>query len=512
MSPETRQVLRDRYELMKPLGRGGMGEVWRARDRLLGREVAVKEVAFPEELQGPQRSAMQTRVLREAQAAAAITHQGVVTVYDVVQEEGRAYIVMELVRGDSLARLVGSEGPLLPARAAEIGRQVVAVLQAAHDRGIVHRDVKPGNVMVTDHGTVKLADFGIATLRDQTSLTMSGQIFGSPQYMAPEQARGDTAVPATDLWGLGATLFFAVEGRPPFQRDHPLATLTAVMSEELPSMPNAGPLRPVIEAFLRKDPENRPSTAQAVEMLGAAAEEGPEAEQEEAVTTAELFAEDRPPVLTEPTPAPQPEPAPPPPRRTARRTRWPAALAAVGVLGLAAAGFLFFLPEDEPAAPQRQRPSPEASAEAPSVPGDWEPYQDQAVGYRISHPPGWQIEPLDDTRTDFRDPDGGAFLRVDWTDSPGPSPVAAWRSYSREFAATHDGYQQIRIEPSTYQDFRAAEWEFTFQEGGATYHALDLGFVTGEYGFALFFQTPEGDWEAMQPTFEAFKAAFQVPS
>jgi hypothetical protein len=512
MSPETRDVLRDRYELLERLGRGGMGEVWRARDRVLGREVAVKEVAFPEELQGAQRSSMQTRVLREAQAAAAITHQGVVTVYDVVQEEGRAYIVMELVQGESLAHRVGREGPLPPERAAEIGRQVGAVLEAAHHRGIVHRDVKPGNVMVTEHGAVKLADFGIATLRDQTSLTMSGQIFGSPQYMAPEQARGDQAVPATDVWGLGATLFFAVEGRPPFQRDHPLATLTAVMSEDLPPMPNAGPLRPVIEAFLRKDPQDRPSTAQAVATLGAAAAGGREPEREEtaAVTTAELFVEDEQSVVTEPAPAPRPEAAPPPPLR-AGRSRWPAVVAVMGVLGLVVAiAFLLFLPGDEPTTPQQTPNSP--AAEEPAVPGDWQPYEDAAVGYLISYPPGWEIEPLDDTRTDFTDPQSGTFLRVDWTDSPGPSPVAAWRSYSRDFAASHEGYQEIRIEPTTYQDFRAAEWEFTFQEGGATYHALDLGFVTGEYGFALFFQAPEEDWVAMQPTFEAFKAAFQVPS
>jgi eukaryotic-like serine/threonine-protein kinase len=236
-----------------------MGVVWRARDAVLGREVAVKEVVFPAAMAEQERRPARARVLREARAAARLNHPGAVTLYDVVQDHGGTFIVMELVNAPTLADLVRSEGPLPVERVAEIGAQVAGALEAAHVAGIVHRDVKPGNVMVPGTGTAKLADFGIASLQGDPQLTATGLVIGSPAYMAPEQAKGEASGPPADFWALGATMFYAVEGEPPFDRGTSIATLAAVVNDQ-PRPPRlAGPLTPLIAALLAKDPASRPS-------------------------------------------------------------------------------------------------------------------------------------------------------------------------------------------------------------------------------------------------------------
>jgi serine/threonine protein kinase len=236
-----------------------MGVVWRALDGVLGREVAVKEVVFPPTMAEEERRSAQARVLREARAAARLNHPGVVTLYDVVQDRGGTFIVMELVDAPTLADLVGAGGPLAVERVAEIGVRVAGALEAAHAAGIVHRDVKPGNVMVGAGGLVKLADFGIASLQGDPQLTSTGLVIGSPAYMAPEQARGEHSGPPVDFWALGATMFYAVEGEPPFDRGTSLATLAAVVNDP-PRVPGrAGPLAGLITALLAKDPAARPS-------------------------------------------------------------------------------------------------------------------------------------------------------------------------------------------------------------------------------------------------------------
>jgi serine/threonine protein kinase len=212
------RVLVNRYALKTPLGRGGMGVVWRAHDVVLGREVAVKEVVFPASLSAAERHSAQARVAREARAAARLNHPGVVTLYDVVTSQGNVFLVMELVEAPTLAELVRVEGPLAPERVAEIGAQVASALEAAHQAGIVHRDVKPANVLVPPSGSAKLADFGVASLADDPRLTTTGLVIGSPAYMAPEQAKGEGTGPPADFWALGATLYFAVEGEPPSTR------------------------------------------------------------------------------------------------------------------------------------------------------------------------------------------------------------------------------------------------------------------------------------------------------
>src|SRR6266511_2034001 len=231
MAVMPERVVADRYLLEHTIGRGGIGTVWLAHDRLLDREVAVKEVSFPETLSQHQRDDLRSRALREARAAARLDHPGAITIYDVLEEQGHAFIVMELITAPTLAELVARGGPLPPERVARIGLRIASALEAAHRAGIVHRDVKPANVMVGEDGSVWLGDFGIAQLQGDPKLTASGIIVGSPWYMAPEQASGGQIGPETDLWGLGATMYYAVEGEAPFERAGSLATLAAVVNE-----------------------------------------------------------------------------------------------------------------------------------------------------------------------------------------------------------------------------------------------------------------------------------------
>lgn len=266
MSDDER-VIAGRYRLLAPLGEGGMGTVWRARDEVLGREVAVKEVRAPAGLPASEVDRLYARLEREAWAAARIPHRNVVTVYDVASEDGRPWIVMEIVRGLSLSDVLDAEGPMAPQRAARIGAEVLAALRAAHDAGVLHRDVKPGNVLIANDGRVVLTDFGIAMVEGSSALTMTGEVVGSPEFLAPERALGRRPGPESDLWSLGVLLYAAVEGSSPFRQDTPLSTLRAVVDEELPPPRNAGPLTPAIEGLLRKDPADRISAADAETQL-----------------------------------------------------------------------------------------------------------------------------------------------------------------------------------------------------------------------------------------------------
>ncbi|GAB1820568.1 serine/threonine-protein kinase [Herbidospora sp. RD11066] len=265
-------LLAGRYRLLSRIGQGGMGAVWHAVDELLRQEVAVKEVLLPRDLDEPRLAEMRERTLREARAAARLrSHPSIVTVHDVVLEDGRPWIIMELVRGRSLQAVVRHEGPLPPQRVAAIGVTVLDALGAAHAMGILHRDVKPGNVMITDQGRVLLTDFGIASVAGDVNLTQTGAVSGSPGYIAPERLRGEPDGPPSDLWSLAATLFSAVEGVAPFQRDNPAAAMAAVLMHEPAPMRLAGPLAPLLMAMLDKDPARRIPAGHAIEGLHAIA-------------------------------------------------------------------------------------------------------------------------------------------------------------------------------------------------------------------------------------------------
>ncbi|MCD9141359.1 serine/threonine-protein kinase [Streptomyces albireticuli] len=272
MTEESRdRLLAGRYRLIDELGSGGMGVVWRARDELLGREVAAKEVQAPAHLREHDVRILYARLNQEARAAAQINHPNVITVHDVVEEDGRPWIVMELVRGRSLAEILQHDGVLDPRAAARIGSMVLQGLRSAHAAGILHRDVKPANVLVEPGGRAVLTDFGIALIEGSGTLTRTGDLVGSPDFLAPERARGERPGAPSDLWSLGATLYAVIEGLSPFRRTTALGTLQAVVQDDLPPPRLAGPLVPLLEGLLRKDPRERMGSVEAQRLLDAVA-------------------------------------------------------------------------------------------------------------------------------------------------------------------------------------------------------------------------------------------------
>ncbi|TKK80693.1 hypothetical protein FDA94_35815 [Herbidospora galbida] len=266
------RLLAERYELISPLGRGTMGTVWRAVDRTLGRDVAVKEIRQDPGLTQEQRTELRERMIREGRAAARVHHPSVATIFDAIEVGGVPWIIMELVEGRSLEQVVDEDGPLPPRLVAEIGADLLGALRTAHASEILHRDVKPSNVLITHSGRVVLTDFGIAKSRGDSALTQTGMVIGSPGYTAPERARGDYTGPESDLWSLGATLYFAVEARPAYERRSIAETLAALMTEVCDPPRNAGQLRPVLEAMLEKDHTKRITAERASVLLRAVAD------------------------------------------------------------------------------------------------------------------------------------------------------------------------------------------------------------------------------------------------
>ena len=268
---EPGRVVAGRYELLDLVGHGAMGTVWRARDLRLDREVAVKEVRVPGPMTHQDRNVLRERSLREARVAARLSHPGVVTVHDVIEAGGSPWIVMELVPSRSLAQVLAQDGPMSPARAAAMGMTLLEALGSAHAAGVVHRDVKPGNILITPEGRAVLTDFGIATLHGDPGLTQAGMVMGTPGFCAPERIRGEPASPASDLWSLGATLYAAVQGRGPFEgQGSAMAVLANIVHGDPPPATSAGPLGPVITALMKRDPAARPDAAAARRLLAAA--------------------------------------------------------------------------------------------------------------------------------------------------------------------------------------------------------------------------------------------------
>jgi serine/threonine protein kinase len=269
-------VLAGRYRLIAPIGSGGAGTVYRALDILLEREVAVKKVHLISAANEAPYAEIYQRTFREARAAARINHPGVAAVYDVVSDADRPCIVMQLIEGRPLSELLAEQGPLPPYRVADIGRQVLAALSAGHAAGVLHRDLKPGNVLITPDWRAVLTDFGIASVAGDPSITRTGVVLGTPSYVAPERAAGKAATPAADLWSLGATLYAAIQGRGPYDDcDGPVATLYAIITGDPPELPGDEPLSQVIVALLRRDPELRPGPDEIAEVLDLAAADIP---------------------------------------------------------------------------------------------------------------------------------------------------------------------------------------------------------------------------------------------
>jgi serine/threonine protein kinase len=504
-------VVAERYELLERVGRGGFGVVWRARDTLLERHVAVKEIHIPGFLDEEDRAGLRERVLREARAAARLDHPGAVTVFDVIEDDGHPVIVMELVDAPNLAELVARRGPLPPDEVARVGLEVLDVLRAAHAHGIVHRDVKPANVLVSNSGRVRLGDFGVAAILDDPTVSTSGAVTGSPAYMAPEQATNKGAVAESDLWSLGATMYFAVEGRPPFDKGAPLPTLTSIVQDPPRPATEAGPLRPVLDGLLVKDPGARLTAAELADRLAQVAGATPAAPPT-ATRSDDTMVIEQPIAPTAPPPPPRPVA---PARRRPSRLPW-AVLGTVGLVVVLIAAALASRGDDrspaQTAGSPTSTPGPTATSgnntRAAST-SDWVGYTDPQTGFTIAKPKDWTVR-TDGTLTDFRDPATGAYLRVDHIEPPGPSAEGAWYALEKSFSVENADYRRIRIAPTTFRTYTAAVWEFTYTSGGAELHVADLGFITPRYGFALYFQTRSGDWDRLQPTLEAFKDAFRA--
>jgi serine/threonine protein kinase len=269
------RLVAGRYRLQSLLGRGGMGLVWLAEDQLLDRPVALKQAILDDPMSEESRKTALLRALGEARAAARVRHNGVVDIYDVVKEDGRPWIVMELLSGRTLAERLHTDGPLPIGQATRVGLRLLDVLRATHRVGIVHGDVKPGNVQLCDNGRVVLTDFGVACATGEDS-HFPGHVFaGSPAYVSPERLRGERPSPGSDLFSLGATLFTAVEGRSPFDKGDLVATLTAVAEDAPAPSRRAGSMRPVIEGLLAKEPDRRLNADQAQTALRAVLRDRP---------------------------------------------------------------------------------------------------------------------------------------------------------------------------------------------------------------------------------------------
>ena len=517
-----------------------MGAVWRARDELLNRDVAVKEIIWPPDMDPAERETARHRAVREAQMAARLRHPNVVAVYDIVEEDDRPSIVMELVPFRSLRDVITEDGPLSPAQAASVGLGVLAALRATHEAGIVHRDVKPANILLGPEGRVVLTDFGIAKAADSPALTTSGVLIGSPSYTAPERALGGRAGAPADLWALGASLYAAVEGRPPFDRDGALASLTAVVEAEPDPPTHAGPLLEVINGLLRKDPDARLDLAGAERSLRRVAQADGAAEDGAAglASAGDTVAAE----------SPAAQPAGPRAGRQSgeggsRRIR--AAAAAIAVLAVAVIAVGWALITARPSGGQRLRgrrrrlpaprpgrphglplarprlahllPGPVGSATAtPSgggstaMPAGYYRFVN-STGFSIAVPRGWQISHVGHY-VYIRDPaNSGIFLLIDQSDQPKPNPLADWEQQAAARESTYPGYHLILLRAVQYpQAEKAADWEFSYDRGGIEVEVLNRNVLANaHHAYALYWSTPVSDWSAYYHYFVAFAATFQ---
>jgi serine/threonine protein kinase len=560
------RVLVNRYALKAPLGRGGMGVVWRAHDLVLGREVAVKEVAFPAGLPDVQRRSAQARLTREARAAARLNHLAVVSLYDVVNHEGGVFLVMELVEAPTLAELVRLQGPLAPERVAEIGAQLAAALEAAHHAGIVHRDVKPTNVLVPRSGKVKLADFGVAALADDPQLTTTGMVIGSPAYMAPEQAQGEPTGPEADFWALGATMFYAVEGKPPFDKGSSMATLAAVVNEAPQPMRRAGPLAALLAALLAKDPGARPSAAKVRAWLAWLLVVTASTPPTQVLPTQRPQRPDRTRPLA-PTPEP-PErlgprpsrlllpPAPPVPRRAGRRLLGVAALLLVG--GMLTAWLTGAFPSDptrdraapvatsrspgvSPAEDQSARATPRSGADATGttrppppttkepastrapatpttaapktgLPAGWRAFTNRAGNNRVGVPPGFRARTRQRYHAAVVEERGGArrvfTVRSQTPSAPLPQASRDYRAWARR---NFPGFREVSYaENQTYAARKGAVvFEYVALRDGRRVQVSHINVKGRTWGYNVEFIVPADQWDASQGLARQFEQAFQ---
>ena len=468
----TGSVLGGRYRLLAQLGSGGMGTVWHARDERLDREVAVKMVFLPQGLTGAEREVIYERTLREARSAARLSHPGIVSVHDVFEENGLPCIVMEFIQGRSLEQAVDENGRMSPVEVAGIGYQMLAALRVAHAAGILHRDVKPANVLLAAPAKagarlrVVITDFGIAAIEGEKALTHTGIVLGSPSYIAPERVYGEKAGPASDLWALGATMYAAVEGRPPYDRSDPMETLLAVSNEQPAPPLHAGPLTLVLAGLLTKDPIRRMPAERAAEELTRIARttEPPPSGEPEAATPITVDAAPRRP---EPDTGAPPAPAREHPPSPAAGKIKMALLAGLAVLVAAAAvSHLLLRPDDGTREEASSTPSPAPSGTV--LAGFQRAKGPGTVTLAVPH--GWSRRALSSVSVRWTERATGAYVQVDAARWGVRDPVDHWRSFLRRGVRTRtlrDLHVLRRGARFSARGRPAADLEFTWVAGRA---------------------------------------------
>ncbi|MCH0542232.1 serine/threonine protein kinase [Streptomyces sp. MUM 203J] len=548
-------LLAGRYRLGESIGRGGMGRVWRAHDEVLHRTVAVKELTAGQYVSEADRTVLHARTQKEARAAARISHPSVVTVHDVLEHDDRPWIVMQYVDGQSLADAMkdAQDGGVDAREAARIGLHVLGALRAAHAAGVLHRDVKPGNVLLARDGRVLLTDFGIAAIEGDSTITRTGELVGSIDYLAPERVRGGDPGPASDLWALGATLYAAVEGGSPFRRTSPISTMQAVVTEEPPAPVRADALGPVITALLRKDPAARPDPAEAEHMFVEAMEGRYPAAAQAYVPTRTLKPGERdgdltgaadgtatgaggtaepPGELTQPpttrtasadeagkgasSAAPGPRTPPPPPRpRRARRTALAVLAAALVGAGTSFAVLQYVntggAPQSVTAGPAgRPTGDPGTGSTADPVSGKglegWHRVQDPE-GFSLLVPKGWERQ-LDGDQIDYTPDNGKHRIRVSVDRSPDfENPYMHMLDVERRLKDRLPEYRRIQLHANTFRDqLESCLWEFTWLEKKThpgKRHAIDQVYYTDDgTEYALYMSSPEESWATTREQFD----------
>ncbi|MGW2731497.1 protein kinase domain-containing protein [Streptomyces sp. NPDC001494] len=542
------RVIAGRYLLQERIGRGGMGVVWRASDQVLGRLVAVKELAADDSLPDDDARRRRDRTFREARAVAQLRHPHIIVVHDVIEQDERPYLVMELIDGGSLADRLTRHGPVDAAEAARIGADLLSALRVAHAAGVLHRDIKPANVLLeSGTGRVVLTDFGIAQVAGATTLTETGSFVGSPEYTAPERMAGTRTGPESDLWSLGALLCTVLSGESPFRRDSLGGILHAVVAAEIRPPAEAEPLLPVVRGLLERDPDRRLDAADAERMLRAFLETGrtPAAPETPAAgRTPRLVARaaraagaGHPP--TEPdaprAPADPPTPVQPPPGRQSSRGVLIAALlvAAVAGAGVSAAALLLHRgegggppggPTSSPAAPTSRSASPPAGSASPSragtapaasrphtAPSGYRTARDLA-GFSLAVPEDFDRERQGE-RVFYLSPGQTFRLGVKVSPPDAGGPAAVMSRAAAEGAGTNPGYHDGRVVGTTHSGHPAALWEFTwdgFSAAEGPRHTYDLCWEEDGRMYDVWVSAPVGRVREAREYFDVAVDTFSV--
>ncbi|GAP48459.1 serine/threonine-protein kinase [Streptomyces azureus] len=485
MSDQGRLVA-GRYRLTERIGRGGMGTVWRADDELLGRQVALKQLHERPHLSADELGTLYERMRREARSAARVTHPSVIVVHDVVEDDGRPCVVMEYVPGHTLGDLLQEGRTLPPHEAARIGLAMVGALRAAHDAGVLHRDVKPGNVLLGAGDRVVLTDFGIAMTAGSSTLTRTGEMVGSIDYMAPERVRGLTPGPASDLWALGATLYQTLEGRPPFRRETAMETAYAIATDPLTPPREAGPLAPLLESLLARDPEARPSAEETEHSLRTVADSAPK-EHGTVSMGGSVAGHDQ-------------------PRTTrTRRHRRITTLAAALTATLAVGTTLYAT------APHRtDKPDHDTTRPAP-IPKGYHLVHERKLGVSFPIPNGWTPRERTAEEVTYTTPSGLAGITIGTVAPAGPNPADHFADIEANTKVNYPTYRRLRMQRTTFREQPAAVWEFTFQGRARTFRAIDLGYGReGGREYDIYLSAPEAQWDTYRPVFDQVRDGFRT--